>query len=309
MDKNTGDENRYRRKLRKRRVSDRPVGEEERFFSGMDAGFEEIPAEFREMADGMEEIYETFAQQTATKEAVVQRRRGKSGEQPREPENRGNGQGGARKEILVDFVVDGTFSFTKVFPRVYYAIERVIRSFEQAKREYRGVEIRYGLTIFRETAEPCVFSNESEFTADRQEFLQALRGVVFAGGSPDGRENLTSALDTALRSLNNEGGKSAYRGLLLFSDSLPADKEPEPFFLEEFQSGYLNRGLRFAVLYTYDDSFVPALKMVDRDGRPTENEKNFVSCNSLQDLLRSNGKEAMEKLQQIVDSMLNQVSV
>lgn len=313
MVRNGEDENRYRRKRRDRKISDRPVGEEELSLDDMNIddmciSGEEVPELPKGILDGMEEQQKTIRQQSAARVDYAGQRAGER-EASKEPERRRNGRSEVRKEVLIDFVVDGTFSFSKVFPRVYRVIEHIIGGFEQAKREYRGVDIRYGLTVFRGTAESCVFTGENEFTDSRQEFLSALRGVVFSGGSPDGRENLMSALDAALRSLNNEGGRYADRGLLLFSDSLPGDWDAEIDFLNDFQNGYLNRGLRFAVLYTYDDSFMPALKMVDHDGRPAENDKNFVSCNSLQELLVSTGMETAEKIQKIVDGLLNQVSV
>ena len=64
-----------------------------------------------------------------------------------------------RKEILIEIIIDGTYSFSKVFLKVNYIIERIIKMIHEEKAEYRGIVIKYGLTVLHQKAEPCIFQD------------------------------------------------------------------------------------------------------------------------------------------------------
>ncbi len=87
------------------------------------------------------------------------------------------------KEILFDIIIDGTYSFIKVFPKIYYILEDIVTMIHNEKLEYEGVVIKYGLTILHEKAEAQVFENNQYFTESKEEFLQGLCNIEFYGGN------------------------------------------------------------------------------------------------------------------------------
>lgn len=214
-----------------------------------------------------------------------------------------------QKEILVEFILDATYSFSAIYKAVYYAINQILMILRDKKMEYPGITIKYGLTLLHDHAEPINFDEGVYFTESEKEFLTMLQKIEFYGGSFTGREDLVSALDTGLRILNNYENKKAYRGLFMFSDSLPEEAGMKKDFLQESQNGYINKGLRFAVFYTYTDDFVPALKMVDADGNMVENGRNEANYCHISSLLSSDQENVINKVCSMVDNLLAQVSV
>ena len=95
----------------------------------------------------------------------------------------------------------------------------------------------------------------------------------------------------------------------MFSDSLPEEENMHPDFFMEVQDGYINKGLRFAIIYTYDDQFTPKLKMVGRKERIVENGKNDIIYGSIKELLSSDGDGLTEKIRRVVSDILKQTSV
>lgn len=215
----------------------------------------------------------------------------------------------SRKEILIDIIIDGTYSFSPIFLKVYYLMKHMLRIIREQKTEYRGVVIKYGLTVLHEEAIPCRFSEEKIFSESEDEFLEKFTDIEFYGGSESGREDLAAALGTGLRMLNEHGRENADRGVLFFSDSLPEEKDMYPDFWQDNQQGHLNRGLCFAVICTYGNRFIPKLKMVDQDGKMTENGINEMVFYSIEDMMSLENKKLMETIRQIVDDIWNQTSV
>lgn len=213
-----------------------------------------------------------------------------------------------KKEILIDFILDGTYSFTTVFPKVYYMIKNIVEKLDFDASEYRGVCMKYGLTVLHEIAEPIAFEKDVYFTNDSSLFLEEVQNIEFYGGSPDGRENLAEALDAGLRVLNNAEGNVS-RGLILFSDSLPKEDKLSPNFFAYDQNGYMNKGLRFALFYTNKDVFTPALRMVDHDEEFVQNGRNEAYFHSLNEILAGDLDSLTIMIQKIVSQTLRQVSV
>ena len=81
----------------------------------------------------------------------------------------------------------------------------------------------------------------------------------------------------------------------------------QPDFTDDDQDGYMNKGLRFAEIYTYSDKFMPRLKMVDGRGNDAVNGKNETKSASLQSLLEGDLDEVSKKIVAIVDEILKQV--
>lgn len=217
------------------------------------------------------------------------------------------------KKIMIGIILDGTLSFTKVYPKVYYVLEQFLHNLILKKREYRGVIVKYGLTIMREDAELVVFSDGTFFTESEEELIDELRNIQFFGGSADGHENLGEAINQQLHTLNNTpDAQDTYKGIIMFTDSIPKEDETVP----EFCSGepghygaYTNYGLRFANFYAYSDDFMPKMRIVDRNGRLVENNRNTTTYNSLNTLLDQDVDKTVEQVQKMISVILSQASV
>lgn len=217
---------------------------------------------------------------------------------------------GMRKEILLEIVIDGTFSFSTIYSVVFYMLEQLIASLEHKKEEYKGAVIKYGLTVFHEEAEPVTFSDGEYFTESEKEFLDELRNIKFFGGSVTGREDLNGAIDQALCILNNYGmEKNCNRGLLMFSDSLPEEDDMTPDFTSEEQGEYINKGLRFAAFYTFSSEFMPQLLIVDGNGDIAENGRNTIIFGDIHNILSESRGSLLERIHRMVTNILNQTSV
>lgn len=214
-----------------------------------------------------------------------------------------------KKEILIGIVLDGTISFEKVYPKVYYMLSGFLKRMGRARDEYRGVVIRYGLTVLHDVPEEIRFSGGETFTESEKDFLYMLGRIDFFGGSPDGREDLKGALDLALRLLNTYGSESSYRGLLFFSDSLPPEEDLSPDFYASDQNGYRNYGLRFADFYTYTGDFTPLIRIVDRYNQPVQNGRNEATYGSMEDLIDGDMDMILEKTEKMMRTIFNQASV
>lgn len=215
----------------------------------------------------------------------------------------------SKKEILIGIVLDGTLSFAKVYPKVYYMLSGFLQRLGRAGDEYKGVVIRYGLIVLHDVPEEIRFSGGEAFTESEKDFLDMLRRIDFYGGSADGREDLKGALDLALRLLNTSGSESSYRGLLFFSDSLPPQEDLGPDFYASDQNGYRNYGLRFADFYTYTGDFTPQIRIVDRYNQVVQNGRNEATYGSIEELIDGDMDRILEKAEQMMRTILNQASV
>lgn len=216
-----------------------------------------------------------------------------------------------KKEVLFEIVIDGTLSFTMVYPKVFYILENFLHIAKEVKKEYRGVVFQYGLTVFHEEDDVLWvdFGGEKYFTESETELIEKLSNIEFYGGSETGREDFTSALDQTLRVLNNHGEEQSSRGILFFSDSIPEKDKLEPDFTEMVQDGYLNKGLRFAQFYTGTDDFCPKMLMVNGDGNLAGDAKNESSYECLENILRADPNKVSQELKEMVNNILNQTSI
>ncbi len=216
--------------------------------------------------------------------------------------------------VLTGIILDATSSFISVFPAVYYVLEEFLKDMSARQKEYRGIDFRYGLTLLHNEAESVSFSDGSFFTKDVDRLRKAIHNIEFYGGSLDGREDLDGALREQLRRQNECDPKEyerIYRGVILFSDSVSATSEPQDFsgaYLDEAQT-IENNGVRFAQFYTFDGDYLPAMRMVDRDGRPTDNDKNIAVSVDIKKLIEGGEDAVTDEVRMMISTILNQTSV
>lgn len=204
--------------------------------------------------------------------------------------------------IFLEYLFDGTLSFSKVFPSVYGGVSSCVHKIAVVKREHPSMVIKYGLTVFRDRVEKIHF-RDGYFTESEDEFLEAVRNITFKGGSADGREKINEAIEEGIRVLEQNSREYANRGLLLFTDSMPENIFPDFRNIE----GCKNRGLRFAVCYLNNNGYSPSFHLIDRDGNDTEDGKNaYASVHEITQLLNRDGTKNMEDL---VLDIMNRVSV
>lgn len=207
-------------------------------------------------------------------------------------------------EVFLDYIIDGTISFSKIFVPVYQAIESSVFEIERIKEENAEITMKYGLTVFRRTAEGIRFSNGDYFTESAEEFLDQVKEITFTGGSVDGYENIDQAVETGIRIVENHSPAGANRGILLFTDSMPFSDE-----LVNFTKipDCKNRGLRFAAGYLGSYQYGGFFKLVDKDGELAGDAKNNCAVfSSIEKLLEEDGTG---KIKELVRQLMIQTSV
>lgn len=222
----------------------------------------------------------------------------------------------SERMVLIGIVLDGTPSFTTIYPKVYYVLEQFLTHLKKIKPDYKNVTIKYAVTVLHNDAEPIMFDNGDFFTESENEVITALTNMEFYGGSIEGPENLREAINEQLFVLNNipnaEDIQNIARGLLMFTDSLPSDGDMTPDFMsnEPGEYGdYINYGLRFADFYAFSDEFMPMMRIVDRNGKLTENGKNIGSYHDIHALLDKKPEALAEYIEKMVRTHISQVSM
>ena len=232
-----------------------------------------------------------------------------SGREELHPQTRSNGTA-----VLIGLVLDATYSITKVYPAIYVVLKEFLERMRTKSREYSGITFLYSLTVLHDKPSLLMFS-DGPFTRSSIEIENALRNLEFYGGSEDGREDLNAAVKMQLSALNmydhaSKGYVKAYHGLLLFTDSMPKDGEERPNFSGDvWEEGIANHGLRFAQFYSYDGEYFPTMRMVDRDGEKSQEQKNFASYGDIKDFLEGGREEAVKQIDGIVKTILDQTSI
>lgn len=222
-----------------------------------------------------------------------------------------------KKILYMGIIMDGTLSFSKPYPKVYSVLEQFFKHLEEDRQYYKEIDLRYGLTVFHDEAIPMVFDNGKRFTDRESDVLKELGNLQFYGGGENGREKLRDAIAQQLIELNKvpeaDDVKNCYKGILMFTDSLPEDNDMNPDFTQKtFEKNgveYPNYGLRFADFYAYNDDFVPAMRMVNRNGREDENDKNMGLYHDLHDLLEQDAETTAAFVERMIHTIADQASM
>lgn len=204
--------------------------------------------------------------------------------------------------IYIDYIVDTTLSFARIFPEVYYVLENSMNLLKSKRREYRGIVLRYGLTVLGDQIQEEQFK-KGAFTESEEEFLMHLRELDFQGGSDSGTEPVNEAILASLQKLGKNSASSANRGIILITDSMPEDVRPDFRHVEDCR----DKGLRFAVGFLYSNRYAPKFDLGNRYGEPEENERNesgtFLEIRSL---LSADGEKLLGK---VILDIMRKVSV
>lgn len=221
-----------------------------------------------------------------------------------------------KKRYLLGIVLDATLSFTAVYPQIYYLLERVLMNLKKAGESATDYQLKYGITLLRDRAERAVFADGSYFTGDEAQVLDYLASIEFRGGSRDGKEDITGGILEQLSAMNHFPGAGepakVRQGLLVLSDALQKEEKNLPDLTGDEPGVYgdfRNHGLRFGYIYTYNDSYMPQLRIVDYKGELVEDEeRNTCMFGSLALLLKDEEQEMVACADRLADEMLERFS-
>ena len=235
-----------------------------------------------------------------------------------------NRESSSKTLVHIGIILDATYSFSYVFPGVFIILKEFTDRMKTNKKEYSAVDFKYGLTVLHDQAKSIMFGSD-EFTSSEDVFMNKLKSIEFSGGHEDGKENLCDAIFEQLKSFStykdfdkDHKGESkywrVYDGLIMLTDSLPMDDAMTPDFSREKLSNGIddsinNNGLRFAQFYAFNDKFNPIMRMVDRDGKQTEENKNSVVYSDIHELLNGDLEKAIAKVEKMIDCIIQQTSV
>ena len=215
--------------------------------------------------------------------------------------------------ILTGIILDGTISFTSVFPAFYYVMDELMSHMREKAKNYIGVTFKFGLTILHDDAKSVMFRDNTFFTEDGSLIMEELENMEFYGGSEDGKEHLDEALREQLIQQNKyepEEFENVYRGVIMFSDSVPNEQG------HDFSTDYLdldqkivNHGIRFARFYTYKGEYTPKMRMVDGEGRQTDNEKNSATGIDIRELVYGDVENVANEMKELASEILIKTSV
>ena len=208
------------------------------------------------------------------------------------------------QEIYLKFIMDATASEAAIFVPVYMAVENYVNEIERIKDENTDIHVKYGLTVFRERPENITFAQGEYFTESSEAFLNKVKDIVFTGGSPEGYEDIDSAVEEGIRNLENNSPEGANRGIVLFSGSQSFSDD-----LVNFTniSGCPNRGLRFAVGYLGSYQYGGVFKIVDKDGELAGDAKN--NCAEFRCIDRLFKEDGLTEVKEQVRQLMIQTSV
>lgn len=204
--------------------------------------------------------------------------------------------------IYIDYILDTTLSFTRIFPEVYYVLENSMNLLKSKRREYKGIVLHYGLTVLGDQIQEDRFE-KGAFTESEEEFLKHLRELNFQGGLDSGAEPVNEAILASLQKLGKNSPSSANRGIILITDSMPEDVRPDFRHVE----GCRDKGLRFAVGFLYSNRYAPKFDLGNRYGEPEENDRNESGTFlEIRRLLSADGEKLLGK---VILDIMRKVSV
>lgn len=209
------------------------------------------------------------------------------------------------KENYIQIVLDLTASMKEYIKPVYMYVERIVKALSDSVSGSNKVKIHFGLTVIQSRVKKIDF-NGAEYTSDPKVFLAALKSTKMGKGSEDGYEDFTTALQTALISLNGHNGENDNRGLFMISDS----ESKQQIIDLRIINGEQISGLRFAnIIIKEASSFVPLIPLVDGENEDAvNNSKNATIYKDFEILLDRNENNNSD-LAEIVNSIVKAVSI
>lgn len=206
-----------------------------------------------------------------------------------------------KKEIYINFLIDGTYSFTKLFAAIYYVLSDTVTAIQKEIKRSDGFRIYYGLTVLHEKGEAVSFDGKF-FTKDTGALLEEIKKIRFRDGAEDGLEDINGGIETALRVLANHTPEFANRGLIFLTDTKCNNMRVDFTNLKDMEYN----SLRFVVGYLFDPSYRGEFNIVDGDGNKAANGKNHPFYMSIESLLNGDTADGMKA---IIESILRMVSV
>lgn len=190
--------------------------------------------------------------------------------------------------------IDGTYSFTTIFKKVYEFLSLLTSEFENVKL-YADIDIKYELVVHYEGEENNLYIRKVD---NGEGFLNELKNIVFKGGAYDGKDYMFTTIKK-WGELQKSVDDKTEDAIFYFSDSIVAD-----------DSVNLDTGIeaRFARGYQHRDSRVPAFHIVDREGNEFTELDHVINNLKINDLVKLNESEMREEIVRIYGSLINEMS-
>lgn len=200
------------------------------------------------------------------------------------------------KALVLGVVLDATLSFSVVYGQIYYLIEHLLINLKKLKKDKCDIDISYSVVLLHDKPENMRFSGKRSISKDEDEVLRSLADISFYGGSDDGHEELNSALNLQLKTINQymdsvckqDKNVSVSQQLIILTDSAAAvGKEFQNFTQNEpgVYGDYTNHGLQQAFIISNGGDYMPQLRIVNLEYSLTENNVNTCSYYDIQDIL------------------------
>ena len=208
-----------------------------------------------------------------------------------------------RKTLLTGFVIDATLSFSSVYAQIYYLIERLMMSLQNASEKY-DTEVRYGVTLIRDNPETFIFGNNEAFSDNAGEVINRLTDIYFYGGGSDGSEDINAAITSMLGSMADYEDRcrdGVQKVMMLFTDSVPSDRNMFPDLTDTAA------GVNAAYIYSYTDDYMPMLQVTGKNGAISENNSGKCVFESLGTILEWSESEALTNMEDLAEEILDQI--
>lgn len=216
---------------------------------------------------------------------------------------------------VLGITLDATLSFSRIYPHIFFFLKEMLEHLKEKKKYFTAKKMCYCITLLHNTPETYFFEDGAIYCSDEDKVINALSGIDFYDGGKEGKENFTESINHQLQVLHSyphsKNIESIQKAMVFFTDSMPEDDNSMPDFscnASNQYGNYVNEGLRFAKFYTYDDGYMPALRIVNQRGKLTENKYNVCECESISEILEKNQEStklyAQSLAQKILDGFL-----
>lgn len=207
----------------------------------------------------------------------------------------------AKQTIYIKLVLDSTISMSMLYPYIYSRLSRLVVNLDKKLHRLRQkgcVGLKWGITLITDDKPETVKFSNKTFTSSTSQIDTALKNIVFHGGTEDGYENVTGAIEQAIKDLSDESEGCGNRGVFVLTDSLPYEDEKE----KDFRYCATYTQLRFAYCYVYDyKQFLPIFNIVNGSGEADMIGFRSTEVGDLQSYLEGEDSMIQEMLRKILE--------
>ena len=195
--------------------------------------------------------------------------------------------------------IDGTYSFTTIFKKVYVFLDVLTGELENVERK-GNIGINYELVVHYEGDVENLYVKKCD---SKEGFIKELGDVIFRGGADNGEDYMFSTIkrwgeEQKIKD-NKTGDNKTEDAIFYFTDSK---------VIGDTENNDTGVKARFVRGYYHKESQMPAFQIVDREGEPVPEENHRINKTCIDDLVKMNENEMKDEIKRMVDSLLNDMS-